>query len=71
MLADLAGGLSYLKQRPTLRTLVLLALLPMVLGMPYMTMLTVFASDVLKVGAAAWGCSLPALALAPSPAHCA
>ena len=27
MLADLAGGLSYLRQRPTLRTLVLLALI--------------------------------------------
>jgi MFS family permease len=55
MLADLAGGLSYLRQRPTLRTLVLLALLPMVLGMPYMTMLTVFASDVLKVGGGGLG----------------
>jgi len=55
MLADLAGGLAYLGQRPTLRTLVLLALLPMVLGMPYMTMLTVFASDVLKVGGGGLG----------------
>src|SRR3984893_12296384 len=55
MLADLAGGLRYLVQRPTLRTLVLLALLPMVLGMPYMTMLTVFASDVLKVGGGGLG----------------
>ncbi|MGI9147189.1 MAG: MFS transporter [Chloroflexota bacterium] len=55
MLADLAGGLSYLRQRPTLRTLVLLALLPMVLGMPYMTMLTIFASDVLKVGGGGLG----------------
>jgi MFS family permease len=55
MLSDLAGGLSYLVQRPTLRTLVILALLPMVLGMPYMTMLTIFASDVLKVGGAGLG----------------
>jgi MFS transporter, DHA1 family, staphyloferrin A biosynthesis exporter len=55
LLADLAGGLSYLNQRPTLRTLVLLALLPMVLGMPYMTMLTVFASDVLQVGGGGLG----------------
>jgi MFS family permease len=55
MLADLAGGLTYLRQRPTLRTLVLLALLPMVLGMPYMTMLTVFASDVLHVGGGGLG----------------
>jgi MFS transporter, DHA1 family, staphyloferrin A biosynthesis exporter len=55
LLADLAGGLSYLNQRPTLRTLVLLALLPMVFGMPYMTMLTVFASDVLQVGGGGLG----------------
>src|SRR6202011_4957960 len=55
MLADLTGGLSYLAHRPTLRTLVLLALLPMVLGMPYMTMLTIFASDVLKVGGGGLG----------------
>jgi MFS transporter, DHA1 family, staphyloferrin A biosynthesis exporter len=55
MLTDLAGGLSYLVQRPTLRTLIILALLPMVLGMPYMTMLTIFASDVLKVGGGGLG----------------
>ena len=55
MLAELAGGIGYLLKRPTLRTLVLLALVPMVLGMPYMTMLTVFASDVLKVGGGGLG----------------
>ncbi|MCA1645585.1 MAG: MFS transporter [Chloroflexi bacterium] len=55
MLADLSRGLRYLTQQPTLRTLVVLALLPMVLGMPYMTMLTVFASDVLKVGGGGLG----------------
>ena len=55
MLAELAGGIGYLLKRPTLRNLVLLALVPMVLGMPYMTMLTVFASDVLKVGGGGLG----------------
>ena len=55
MVAELAGGLDYLMKRPTLRTLVLLALVPMVLGMPYMTMLTVFASDVLQVGGGGLG----------------
>jgi hypothetical protein len=55
MVADMAGGLSYLKSRPSLRTLVILALLPMVFGMPYMTMLTVFAKDVLKVGGGGLG----------------
>src|SRR5262245_29533574 len=55
MLSELAGGLSYLRGHATLRTLVLLALVPMVLGMPYVTMLTVFASDVLKVGGGGLG----------------
>ena len=55
VLSDLSGGLAYLNRRPTLRTLVMLALVPMVLGMPYQTMLTVFASDVLSVGAGGLG----------------
>ena len=55
MLADLAGGARYLKEQPALRTLVLLALLPMVLGMPYQTMLTVFARDVLRAGGFSFG----------------
>ena len=55
VLTDLAGGMRYLQSRPTLRTLVLLALVPFILGMPYMTMLTVFASDVLEVGGGGLG----------------
>ncbi|MGE3267605.1 MAG: MFS transporter [Chloroflexota bacterium] len=50
MAADLVGGIQYLRGNPPLRTLVILALLPMVFGMPYMTMLTVFARDVLAAG---------------------
>jgi MFS family permease len=55
MLAELSGGLAYLRTHPMLRTLVLLALVPMVLGMPYQTMLTIFASDVLRAGGAGLG----------------
>jgi MFS family permease len=55
VLSELAGGLAYLNRRPALRTLVVLALVPFVLGMPYMTMLTVFASDVLDVGGGGLG----------------
>jgi MFS family permease len=55
MLADLMGGLRYIQGQPDLRMLVMLALVPMILGMPYMTMLTVFASDVLKVDAGGLG----------------
>ncbi|MDP8921823.1 MAG: MFS transporter [Chloroflexota bacterium] len=50
LVADLLAGMRYLLGHPRLRTLVLLAVLPMVFGMPYMTMLAVFASDVLHVG---------------------
>lgn len=50
IVADLAGGVTHVAHHPELRTLVLLALVPMIFGMPYMTMLTVFARDVLEVG---------------------
>jgi MFS family permease len=50
MLADLADGYQYLRHEAGLRTLVILALLPMVLGQPYQTMLTVFAKDVFESG---------------------
>lgn len=50
ILAELTAGFRYLGAEPMLRTLVVLALVPMVFGMQYMTMLTVFASDVLQVG---------------------
>jgi len=55
MLSELSGGFKYLAAHSTLRTLVVLALVPFVLGMPYMTMLTVFASDVLQVGGGGLG----------------
>src|SRR5712692_8849397 len=55
VLVDLTGGLRYLAGHAVLRTLVLLALLPMLFGIPYMTMLTVFAKDVLAVGATGLG----------------
>jgi MFS family permease len=55
VLSELGSGLAYLGKRPALRTLVMLALVPFVLGMPYMVMLTVFASDVLHVGGGGLG----------------
>ncbi len=55
VLQDLGDGVGYLRRQPALRTLVLLALVPMVLGMPYMTMMTIFARDVLKVGGGGLG----------------
>src|SRR5215204_689941 len=50
MVGDLVDGLRYLMGERRLRTLVLFALVPMILGMPYMTMLSVFAQDILGAG---------------------
>ncbi|MGE0060169.1 MAG: MFS transporter [Dehalococcoidia bacterium] len=47
---DLVAGMSYLRRTVTLRTLVILGLVPLVLGQPYQTMLTVFAKDVFHDG---------------------
>jgi MFS family permease len=55
VLAELGGGLRYIAHQAHLRTLVILALVPFVLGMPYVTMLTIFASDVLQVGGGGLG----------------
>jgi len=55
MIEDLMGGLRYIQGQPDLRMLVVIALVPMILGMPYMTMMTVFASDVLEVGGSGLG----------------
>ena len=52
---EMASGLGYLRGEPALRTLVMLALVPMIFGMPYQTMLTVFAKDVLQVGGGGLG----------------
>lgn len=50
MWAELKDGLRYSAGHPSLRVLLPLALLPLVFGMPYMSMLTVFAKDVLQIG---------------------
>jgi MFS family permease len=55
ILTELLGGLRYIRGEPNMRTLIVLALVPVILGQPYMTMLTVFASDVLGIGASGLG----------------
>jgi MFS family permease len=55
VLEDLKGGLTYLMGQPDLRGLVVLALVPMIFGMPYMSMLTIFAKDVLQIGSEGLG----------------
>ena len=52
---NLKEGLTYLRKDRLILYLVLLALVPMFFGQPYMTMLTVFARDILQVGPAGLG----------------
>jgi MFS transporter, DHA1 family, staphyloferrin A biosynthesis exporter len=55
VLDDIKGGVNYVRTQPVLQGLLVLALLPVGLGLPYMTMLTVFARDVLDVGGTGLG----------------
>ena len=55
VLHELVDGFRYIKGHPQLRLLVLLALIPILLGQPYVTMLPIFASDVLHIGGGGLG----------------
>lgn len=55
ILSSIGEGLSYLRGNRQLRSLTVLALVPMVLGMPYMTLLPIFADDVLDIGNEGYG----------------
>lgn len=55
ILRSIGEGLSYLRGNQVLRTLVILALAPMVFGMPYMSLLPIFAGDVLDIGNEGYG----------------
>jgi MFS family permease len=52
---QLKDGLNYVKGHPLLRILLLLALAPILLGMPYVQIMPVFAEDVFDVGASGLG----------------
>jgi MFS family permease len=55
MFRDLSDAYRYLRHEAGLRTLVILALLPTILGQPYQTMLTVFSKDVFHAGGGGLG----------------
>jgi len=54
-LEELTAGLRFIYYSPPLRTLLLMAVIPMFLGMPYMTLLPVFALSVLRAGSEGLG----------------
>lgn len=53
--ADVKGIVGYVSGHPTLFRLLLLSLVPMVFAMPYFTLLPIFATDVLNIGASGYG----------------
>lgn len=52
---SIGDGLAYIKRHDILRSLIILALVPMVFGMPYMTLLPIFADNVLGIGNEGYG----------------
>lgn len=54
VLQSLVEGVKYATQEPDLRSLILLAAVVMVLGMPYQTLLSIFTHNVLHQGAPAY-----------------
>jgi MFS transporter, DHA1 family, staphyloferrin A biosynthesis exporter len=55
IIRSIGEGLAYMRGHDVLRTLVMLALVPMVFGMPYMTLLPMFADQVLGIGNEGYG----------------
>ena len=55
VMRSIGEGLSYVRHHATLRSLTVLALVPMIFGMPYMSLLPVFADDVLGIGNEGYG----------------
>jgi MFS family permease len=55
ILRSISAGFAYLKDQETLRTLMILALVPMIFGMPYITLLPIFADEVLGIGHEGYG----------------
>jgi MFS family permease len=58
---NLKEGASYVWRNPTLRSMLLLALVPMVIGLPYTALMPIFAKDVLDSGAGGYGLLMSAV----------
>jgi MFS family permease len=59
-LRSMLAGFEHIRQNPTLRALILLAIVPTVLALPYQQLMPVFARDVYDVGAVGLGLLLTA-----------
>ncbi|MGE0600911.1 MAG: MFS transporter [Dehalococcoidia bacterium] len=50
VIGELIGGMRYVAKDPPVRTLLIISVVPMMLAMPFQSLLVVFADDVWKVG---------------------
>src|SRR5581483_9170001 len=57
---NLAEGARYVWSQPSLRGQILLALIPFILSLPYISLMPIFAQDVLHVGAGKFGLMMAA-----------
>lgn len=55
ILRAVGAGLAYIRSEPALAGLVLAGLVPMIFGMPYLTLLPIFADQVLRIGNTGYG----------------
>ena len=55
VLADIKGGLHYIRHETTILLILVFTLLIVVLSMPYMHLMAIFADDILKVGSTGLG----------------
>ncbi len=76
VLADIKEGLQYIRREPTILIVLAFTLIAVVLSMPYIMLLPIFADDILKVGATGMGmlvmvsgigATVGSIALAPLP----
>jgi MFS family permease len=58
---NLVEGATYVWRNPTLRTMLILALVPMVVGLPYTALMPIFAKEVLHSGARGYGLLMSAV----------
>jgi MFS family permease len=63
ILAQAAEGIAYVAKDPTMGTLVLIAAVPAFFGMPYMTLMPIFAENILHIGPKGLGLLMSATGL--------
>lgn len=63
MRKDLVVGLSFVRHNPTILTLLIMAIIPVIFGLSYQMLMPIFARNVLDVGASGYGALMSAAGL--------